>query len=102
MVHSDVCGKMSSQSLSGAEYFLTFIDDKTRYVWIYGLKNKDQVFSRFIEWKKMVEKSTGQQLKNLRTDNGGEFTSNKFEEYLKTEGVRHERNTYQEHLNRMG
>lgn len=32
LVHSDVCGKMSAQSLSGAEYFLTFIDDKTRYV----------------------------------------------------------------------
>ena len=90
LVHSDVCGKMSSQSLSGAKYFLTFIDDKTRYVWIYVLKHKDQVFSRFIEWKKMVEKSTGQQVKNLRTDNGGEFTSNEFEEYLKAEGVRYE------------
>ena len=90
LVHSDVCGKMSSQSLSGAEYFLTFIDDKTRYVWVYVLKRKDQVFSYFIEWKSMVERSTGQQLKTLRTDNGGEYTSNEFEEYLKTEGVKHE------------
>ena len=35
LVHSDICGKMSAESLSGAEYFLTFIDDKTRYVWVY-------------------------------------------------------------------
>ena len=90
LVHSDVCGKMSSQSLSGAEYFLTFIDDKTRYVWIYVLKRKDEVFSRFVEWKRLAEKSTGQQLKTLRTDNGEEYTSKEFAEYLKTEGVKHE------------
>ena len=90
LVHSDVCGKMSTQSLSGAEYFLTFIDDKTRYVWVYVLKHKHEVFERFLEWKAMVEKSTGQKLKTLRTDNGGEYTFERFENYPKTEGVRHE------------
>ena len=44
LVHSDVCGKMSTQSLSGSEYFLTFINDKTRYTWVYILKRKDRVF----------------------------------------------------------
>ena len=38
----------------------------------------------------MVEKSLGQQVKILRTDNGGEYTSNEFETYLKKEGIRHE------------
>ena len=51
LVHSDVCGKMNAKSLSGAEYFLTFIDDYTRYVWVYVLKRKDQVFEVFLEWK---------------------------------------------------
>lgn len=91
LVHSDVCGKMSSKSLSGAEYFMTLIDDKTRYVWVYVLKRKDQVFEKFREWKALVEKSTGRTLKALRTDNGGEYTSAEFEKYLKSEGVRHER-----------
>jgi transposase InsO family protein len=90
LVHSDVCGKMNAQSLSGAEYFLTFIDDKTRYVWIYVLKRKDQVFERFLEWKAQVEKTTGQKVKALRTDNGGEYTSAEFKNYLRTEGIRHE------------
>ena len=44
LVHSDLCGKMNKKSLSGAEYFLSFIDDKTRYVWVYFLSYKDQVF----------------------------------------------------------
>ena len=81
---------MSTQSLSGSEYFLTFIDDKMRYMWVYILKRKDTMFEQFLEWKAMAEKSTGQELKVFRTDNGGEFTSTEFEEYLRKEGIRHE------------
>ena len=81
---------MNEKSLSGTEYFLTSIDDQTHYVWVYFLKKKDQFFEKFLEWKTMVEKETGKNQKALRTDNGGEFTSSKFEAYLKSEGVRHE------------
>ena len=35
LVHTDVCGKLSQKSGGGAEYFVTFIDDKSRYVWLY-------------------------------------------------------------------
>ena len=90
MVHSDVCGKISSKSLSGAEYFVTFIDDKTRYIWVYVIKKKSDVFKCFCEWKTEVEKSLGRSVKTLRTDNGGEYTSTELEEYLKKEGIRHE------------
>ena len=90
LVHSDVCGKMNEKSIGGAEYFLTFTDDKTRYTWVYPLKTKDQVFDRFQEWKALVEKSSGKRVKTLRSDNGGEYTSNKFKAYLKSEGIRHE------------
>ena len=90
LVHSDLCGKMNEKSLGRAEYFLSFIDDKTCYVWVYFLKSKDQVFKKFLEWKAMVERSTGRKLKAFRTDNGGEFTSKEFEAHLTKEGVRHE------------
>ena len=86
-----MCGKLNTKSLGGAEYFLTFVDDKTRYVWVYPLKHKDEVFEHFLEWKTLAEKSIGTKLKVLRTDNGGEYTSKKFERYLKSEGIRHER-----------
>jgi len=85
LVHSDLCGKMNEKSLGGAEYFLSFIDDSTRYVWVYFLKSKDQVFEKFVEWKAMVETSVGRKLKVLRTDNGGEYTSKEFEGYLRQE-----------------
>ncbi len=89
IVHSDVCGKINTKSCGGAEYFLTFTDDKTGYVWVYPVKQKSEVFGRFLEWKAIAEKSSEHRLKTPRTDNGGEFTSTAFEKYLKSEGVKH-------------
>ena len=51
LVHSDLCAKINTKSCGGAEYFLTFTDDKTRYVWVYPLKQKGDVFNQFLEWK---------------------------------------------------
>ena len=89
LAHSDVCEKMNANSLWGAEYFLTFIDDKTRYVWVYSLKHKSQVFDRFLEWKALVENVSEHKVEVLCTDNGGEITLTKFEEFLKSKGVDH-------------
>ena len=55
LIHSDVCGKMEAKSLGGKEYFITFIDDKTKYCWVYVIKNKSDVFEKFKEWKTEVE-----------------------------------------------
>ena len=54
------------------------------------MKSKSQVFEKFVEWKALVETSSGQKPKTLRSDNGGEYTSAEFTVYLKKEGVRHE------------
>ena len=88
LIHSDFCGKMSIPSLSGALYLVTFIDDYTRYTWVYVLKR--EVFSVFKEWKTFVEKSSGHRVRKIRSDNGGEYVSKEFEEYLKREGEKHE------------
>ena len=78
LIHSDVCGKIGTQSLGGGEYFVTFVDDCTRYVWVYILKHKSEVFKKFREWKAMVEKSSGLNIKTICSDNGGEYTSSEF------------------------
>ena len=90
LVHSNVCRPMSTQSVSGARYFLIFVDDKTHYVWVYFLKYKSEVFSNFLERKPLVEQMFNYKLKILCTDNGGEYTSREFCSFLKTEGIRHE------------
>ena len=42
LIHSDVCGPMSSTSLSGFEYYITFIDDYSRKTQMYFLKAKER------------------------------------------------------------
>ena len=90
LIHSDVCGKIGTRSLGGGEYFVTFVDDHTRYAWVYVLKKKSEVLQRFREWKAEVERQTDRKVKTLRTDNGGEYTSSEFTSYLTSEGIRHE------------
>ncbi|MCP4490581.1 MAG: DDE-type integrase/transposase/recombinase, partial [Gammaproteobacteria bacterium] len=89
LVHSDVCGKLDPISLGGAQYFVTFIDDKSRYARVYFIRHKSEVFTKFKEFKCLAEKETGQKLKVLRTDNGGEYTSREMQEFLKNEGIKH-------------
>ena len=72
------------------EYFVTFIDDKSRFIWIFLLKQKSEVFVKFLRWKTMVEKSTGKEVKNVRSDNGGEYISHELDRYLKNEGIFHQ------------
>lgn len=90
LVHTDLCGPMSKPSLSGCRYFLTFIDDYSRKTYIYFLRSKDQVFDKFREYKALVEKQTGKQIKVLRSDNGGEYINKNLQDFLKKYGIRHQ------------
>lgn len=86
LVHSDVCGPLP-KSLGGKEYFLTFIDDYTRFCVVYFLRHKSDTYSCFLEYEAWAELQTGSKLKQLRTDNGGEFTSGEFNAYCTQHGI---------------
>jgi hypothetical protein len=58
--------------------------------WVYFLRHKSEVYRVFRKWKAAVENETGRRLKTLRSDNGGEYTSTEFREYLERCGIRHE------------
>ena len=59
LIHSDICGLMSSPSLSGCLYYVLFIDDHSQKSWIYFLKAKRQTFDRFKEFKTLIENQSG-------------------------------------------
>jgi hypothetical protein len=100
-IHSDVWGPSPTISYGGSSYFVTFIDDFSRKVWIHMLKTKVDVFTVFKQFRALVEKSTGRSIKCLRTDNGGEFTSMEFENYCKEFGIdRHKTTAYTPQQNR--
>lgn len=75
LIHSDVCGPFRTNSLGGARYFVTFIDDFSRKTWIYFLSHKSQVLTKFQHLVNLLRNSTGKTIQALRTDNGGEYTS---------------------------
>lgn len=87
LIHTDVCGPMQTRSIGGAWYFLIFVDDRSRYTWVYFIRKKSDVFEYFKEFKNMVEKQTGNYIKILRSDQGGEFKSREFNQYCKSNGI---------------
>ena len=93
LVHSDICGPMETVSLGGNRYFLTFIDDYSRKTWVYFLKQKSEAVAVFKEFIAYAEKQSGYTLKVLHTDRGGEYTSNAFFEFCKTQEIKHQLTT---------
>ena len=67
LIHSDVCGPMSSTSSSGFEYYITFIDDYSRKTCIYFLKSKSEVFEKFKEFKALIENLSDKRIKREQT-----------------------------------
>lgn len=89
LVHSDVSGKLP-ESFSGYRYFLTFIDDFSRKVFIYFLKYKSETFEKFKNFRTLVENQTGKKIKKFRSDNGGEYFGTDFNDYLTGVGIHHQ------------
>lgn len=90
LVHFDVCGPFRTNSLGGSRYFVTFIDDFSRKTWIYFITNKSQVLEKFQHFVHLVETSTGQAVKALQTDNGGEYTSKAFSAFCSSKWISRE------------
>ena len=90
LIHSDICGWITPNSLGNARYFLIFIDDATRMVYLYVLPFKTalEVRNAFMEFRNVFEQD-GRRVKSMRTDGGGEYRKQMGE--LCTElGIHHE------------
>ena len=76
LIHSDVFGPVPVPSLGKFVYYVSFIDDFSRNIWIYFLRKKSEVFSKFKEFMALVENQSEEKMKVLRTNNGGELCGN--------------------------
>ncbi|GLJ33476.1 hypothetical protein SUGI_0673510 [Cryptomeria japonica] len=92
LIHSDVFGPVDVPSIGKSTYYVSFINDFSR-TWVYFIKSKSEVFSRFKEFKEMVELQTGKKIKCLRIDNCGEFFSNDFDRFYKDYGINKQKTT---------
>ncbi|KAK8698021.1 hypothetical protein V6N13_114153 [Hibiscus sabdariffa] len=87
LIHSDVCGPMNTQARGGYQYFITFTDDFSRYGYIYLMHHKSEALEKFKEFKNEVQNQHGKSMKALRSDRGGEYLSQDFDELLKECGI---------------
>lgn len=87
LIHTDVCGRMTTCARGGFNYFITFTDDLSRYGYIYLMKQKSESFEKFKEFQNEVENQLDKTIKALRSDRGGEYLSQEFRDHLKDCGI---------------
>lgn len=87
LVHTDLCGPLTTASSSGSRYMLTITDDFSRYTWLFFLKKKSDTLSKFQQFKTMIELQGNFKLKTIRSDRGGEYTSSAFISFCETSGI---------------
>ncbi|KAK2414511.1 hypothetical protein P8452_13305 [Trifolium repens] len=87
LIHTDVCGPLNIPARGGFTYFITFTDDFSRYGYVYLMKHKSESFEKFREFKNEVQNQLGKNIKTLRSDRGGEYLSQEFNDHLKECGI---------------
>ncbi|KAJ9553326.1 hypothetical protein OSB04_017371 [Centaurea solstitialis] len=87
IIHTDVCGPFSHVARGGYRYFITFTDDFSRYGYVYLMRHKSESFERFREFQNEVQNQLGRKIKFLRSDRGGEYLSDEFDNHLMECGI---------------
>jgi len=78
LVHFDIWGPCSIISMQGFRYFLTVVDDYSRYTWVILLHNKSEVHQHIINFTVFFQNHFKTNIKTIRTDNGVEFAMSNF------------------------
>ncbi|KAL0386675.1 UNVERIFIED_CONTAM: Copia protein [Sesamum latifolium] len=87
LVHSNICGPMNVRARHGAFYFLTFIDDYSRYGSVYLLSHRSEALDCFKRFLAEVENQREVNLKVFRTDRGREYLSEQFKQICEDKGI---------------
>ena len=82
---------MEVKSIGNSRFFVIFVDDYTRKIFVYFIEKKSEVYEKFQEFKYMVENQINKKIKVLRTDNGTEYVNKNMELFLKKSGIVHEK-----------
>ncbi|KAA0049626.1 gag/pol protein [Cucumis melo var. makuwa] len=87
LIHSDLCGPMNVKARGSFEYFISFIDDYSRYGYLYLMEHKSEALEKFKEYKAEVENLLSKKIKILRSDRGGEYMDLRFQDYMIEHGI---------------
>jgi transposase InsO family protein len=90
LVHADLWGPAPITSSTGFRFYLVLVDDFTKFTWTYLLKHKSDTYQVFTQFQAMVNTQFSLPIQVLRTDCGGEFTSNAFKQFCANKGIIHQ------------
>ena len=82
LIDSDIYDLRFEQTKWGKKYFITFIDDCTRYSYAYLLRSKDKDLEVFKHYKNEVENQLSKKIKMIRSDRDGKYETPFDEFYL--------------------
>jgi transposase InsO family protein len=91
LIHSDICEMNGVLTEGEQRYFITMIDDASRYCYVYLLKTKDEALNCFKTYKTEVKNQLEKKIKRFMSDRGGEYFSNEFDLFYVEHGIIHER-----------
>ena len=89
-IFTDVCSPLPTLSHRSYKYFVTFIDDKSCFTSIYLLQEKSEVGKHLKAHITRAKLETGQKVKSLHSNRGGEYTAKHVQEFLEEHGITHE------------
>lgn len=89
-IHCDLWGPAPVNSCQNFKYYACFVDDFSRYTWLYPLKRKSDLFQCFVRFQKEVENQFDRKIKVFQSDGGGEFTSTNLKTHLEMCGIIHQ------------
>lgn len=87
LVHTDLCGPMENVTPSGNKYFITLIDDHSRFCAVFLLKSKNEAEPKIREYVRWTENVFGRKPKVIRSDGGGEYIGESLQQFYKAEGI---------------
>lgn len=73
LIQYDVWGPALLLSIDGHWYFVIFMDEFSKFRWLFPMKNKSEVYSIFIDFQSVVEHQFGKQIKSFQSDEDGEY-----------------------------
>jgi hypothetical protein len=91
LIHSDLMGPFPHPSISKGRCFLIFVDDFSRFTWIFFLRQKSEVFQHLKDFKDLVETRSGKKIKVIQTDNGGEYVNHEIQNLCHEAGIQLQR-----------
>jgi hypothetical protein len=87
LIHSDIWGPSPTATVGGSKYFVIFVDDFSRYTWIYLMHNRSELAQIYRTFAQMISTQFSKTIKIFRTDNAMEYRDSQFLDFIHTQGT---------------